>query len=83
MHPVHGVVLGPGEVGIADARIEWVDLNLWTRTDSRGRFRFPSAPPLESARLRVLVKGKSTVIAANELKRSGQQVEIRMTNLEG
>lgn len=82
MHPVEGVLLGPGEVGIADARIEWLDLNLWTRTDPRGRFRFPAAPPLASSRLAIQVKDRKTVIAGSELKQSSHGVEIRITTLE-
>ena len=82
MSPVHGVVVGPGGVGIADARVEWVDMNLWTRTDPRGQFGFPAAPPLDSASIRLEVKGRVLVIPGKDLPRTDRGVEIRVTNLE-
>lgn len=56
--PLVGVVVGPGDVSIADAMVEVPSLALSTRTDPRGRFRF-GAVPAGSAALQIRVRAKS------------------------
>lgn len=55
MRVMDGVVLGPGDVPIADAYVEIPSLQLATRSDRRGRFRFaaiPTAPAKQQLRVR-------------------------------
>ena len=59
MRIVEGTVVGPGDVPLMDALVEAPFFNLVTRTDSRGRFRFPALPAQQAAHaLRVTVKGR-------------------------
>jgi hypothetical protein len=44
LRPLAGVVLGPGDVPIIDAFIRIPALRATTRSDARGRFRFPAVP---------------------------------------
>jgi hypothetical protein len=53
-----GVVVGPGDIFIADAMVEVPSLALATRTDPRGRFRF-SAVPTGSTALQIRVRAKA------------------------
>src|SRR5208283_5349055 len=41
---LHGIVLGPGDVALSGARVEFPGLDLVTHTDSNGRFRFSTVP---------------------------------------
>jgi hypothetical protein len=40
----HGLVLGPGDIPLANARVRLDSLGLETRTDNHGRFLFSSVP---------------------------------------
>jgi hypothetical protein len=42
--PLAGVVLGPGDVPVASARVEVPSADAVTETDPQGRFRFPALP---------------------------------------
>lgn len=42
---VEGIVVGPEDVPLMDARVEAPALNLSSLTDFKGRFRLPAAPP--------------------------------------
>jgi hypothetical protein len=42
--PLAGVVLGPGDVPVASARVEVPSADAFTETDPQGRFRFPALP---------------------------------------
>jgi hypothetical protein len=55
---LEGVVLGPGEVPISDAFVELTALNVATRSDGRGRFRFAAIPAGMTAQVRVLAKAR-------------------------
>lgn len=66
MRPLHGQVLGPGDVGIMGAEVTLPALNLAARTDYKGRFRFsavPTKPPV--TRLRVTARGREVPVAVN------------------
>src|SRR5205823_1968272 len=55
---VKGVVLGPGEQPLADARVTLPSLTLSTRTDARGCFGFETIPAEpRTIEVRVEVKG--------------------------
>jgi Pvc16 N-terminal domain len=56
----HGVVLGPGDVPISDARVAIPGLQLETRTDYKGRFRF-ALVPIEPAKKTLQVRAKGRV----------------------
>jgi hypothetical protein len=60
---LRGVVLGPEEMPIAGARVEAMGLNLWERTDAKGRFRFAGVPGgAHPLRLRVKAKGREMAV---------------------
>lgn len=53
-----GTVVGPGQVPLPEARVELPALNLTTRTDVDGRFRFSAIPPdPKEKEIRVRLKG--------------------------
>ncbi|MCW5981086.1 MAG: hypothetical protein KIT09_23590 [Bryobacteraceae bacterium] len=52
---LHGVVIGPEDLALAEALVELPSLGLSTKTDHRGRFRFnavPAGPPPRALRIR-------------------------------
>ncbi|HEY8208860.1 MAG TPA: Pvc16 family protein [Myxococcaceae bacterium] len=55
--PLWGQVLGPGDIPLAGASIEVPSLQLFTRADGEGRFRFGSVPPKPPPRVVVRAKG--------------------------
>src|SRR5262249_32982745 len=67
MTTLYGVVLGPGEIPIAGARVEMRALHLSTQTDRKGRFCL-AAVPSEPARkeLEVKAKGRKLSVTAEE-----------------
>jgi hypothetical protein len=57
--PMAGVVLGPGDVPVANARVEIPSAGAVAETDPLGRFRFPALPAEPTQRLvRVRARGK-------------------------
>src|SRR5205085_2426500 len=78
-----GVVVGPGEMPIAGARVEAVGLNLYERTDSHGRFKFPTVPsgphPLN---LRVTAKGREVALVVPQ-PLSNEPITIRFDMPDG
>lgn len=67
---LHGVLLGPEDIPLADARIEYAPLNQSTFTDRQGHFRLPIGPPGAGPQtLRILSKGRDfeVVLDAQEL----------------
>lgn len=55
---LEGVVLGPGDVPLAGARVELPALNVSTRTDFQGRFHFAAVPQDATGALRVQARGQ-------------------------
>jgi hypothetical protein len=82
--PFRGVLLGPGDIPLADARVVLVDLDRHTRTDREGRFVFAAVPPEPSRkRLRIAARGLTTEVHAEpDQAAAGQPVTIRLTQLE-
>jgi hypothetical protein len=75
---LQGVVLGPGDVPIAGARVEAPSLGISATTASNGRFSFARVPMEASAiRLRVSAKGEVQEIDAAP-PAGGKQFTIRM-----
>jgi hypothetical protein len=52
-----GVVVGPGDVPVAAARVEIPSAGKWMETDSQGRFLFPGLPA-EPPRMLVRVRAR-------------------------
>ena len=54
-----GVVLGPGDIPVMNARVELPTLQLSTQTDADGRFQFAGVPPQTRANgMRIRARGK-------------------------
>lgn len=63
MIPLHGVVVGPGNVPVAGARIELPALGRYAVTDRRGCFMFEAIPFLtEGVELAVSARGRHQVV---------------------
>ena len=57
---LRGVVLGPDDVPLPNARVEIPNLQLFEVTDTRGRFTFPSVPGEPRAKLlRIQARGRA------------------------
>lgn len=78
-----GVVVGPGDVPVANARIELPALDLRVATDADGRFRFPRVPATAGeTRLRVVARGRTQDVT-RELPAGGAPLTIRFDLEEG
>ncbi|MFL6661626.1 MAG: hypothetical protein ACJ8G7_05560 [Rhizobacter sp.] len=78
MLPLHGVVLGPGDVGLAGARVELRTLGLVSLTDHEGRFRFAGAPADRALRLRVQARGKTQEFQSEGAGTPERPLHLRM-----
>jgi hypothetical protein len=76
-----GVLLGPGDVPIASARVEIPDIAAATETDWQGRFLFPGVPA-EPARKRLLVRARGQELEVEIVQPpSDEAVVIRFDHL--
>lgn len=76
---LQGVILGPQDIPLADARVEFPALNLATTTDSQGRFRFPTVPAgLPARALRILTKGHALDVVIDQTVAANQPIVIRV-----
>ena len=79
-----GRVVGPGDVPIPGAVVELPTLKLSTRTDSRGCFRFPFVPALNTlGGLEVRAKGEVLHVGAEALAPTEGPLVIRLPLKEG
>lgn len=80
----HGVVLGPGDIPLAGARVEIRGLHLATQTDYRGRFRFSTVPSEPSEKLlEIKAKGRELSVTAEENHpEDGDPLVIRFNLME-
>jgi hypothetical protein len=63
MRSLSGLVLGPGNIPLMNARVELPALQLATETDSSGRFYFAAVPAQPPARqLRVRARGQEVLV---------------------
>jgi hypothetical protein len=68
---MEGIVLGPGDVPISDAFVQLPALALTTRSDARGRFRFPAIPEKPAKQhLRVRAKAREFPFTVDSSKPS-------------
>jgi Carboxypeptidase regulatory-like domain len=64
---IHGQIVGPNAIPIADARVELPALERATTTDYLGRFQFSSVPAEPSEKqLRVRAKGKEFTVTTSQ-----------------
>jgi hypothetical protein len=78
-----GRIVGPENIPIMNARVELPSLDLYTSTDSRGRFRFSSVPAAPGARLlRVRAKGQEFSINTEQAASDKDPLVIQL-QLEG
>jgi hypothetical protein len=81
-HTLDGVVLGPGDVTIADAFVEIPALELSTRADTRGRFRFAAVPAGPTA-LQLRVSAKAQEFPFTVDSSAPQPVTLRLDLAKG
>jgi len=74
-----GTVTGPENIPIAGASLEIPSLQLSTRTDRNGAFRFPQLPASSSITLIVRAKRQTRTLRAS----TGEPLHIRIEGLEG
>ncbi len=60
MVTLQGHLTGPGDIGIAAARVELAGLGMATSSDSSGRFRFVAVPSDAALRVRVQARGSTS-----------------------
>jgi hypothetical protein len=76
---LHGLLLGPDDIPLADARIEYPPLNESTFTDAQGHFRLPIGPPGAGPQaLRVLTKGRDFEVALDVQELADDPLIIRV-----
>jgi len=81
---LHGLLLGPGDVPLADCRIEIPALHISTSTDHRGRFYFPAVPASGAKQLVVKAKGfELPVVSKQNYPDSRTPLVIHFSPLEG
>lgn len=83
MSSLSGQVLGPKNIPIMDARVELPALQIYTNTDSKGRFRFSTVPAEPYPKLlRVRAKGQEFSINPEQAASAGKPLVIHL-QLEG
>jgi hypothetical protein len=83
LRSLSGQVFGPEDIPIVDARVEVPGLQLYTNTDSKGRFHFSSVPAEPYPKLlHVRAKGKEFFINTEQAN-SGTEPLVIHLQLEG
>jgi len=81
---LHGLLLGPGDIPLADCRIEIPALHISTSTDHRGKFYFPAVPASGAKQLVVKAKGfELPVVSKQNYPDSRTPLVIHFSPLEG
>lgn len=76
--PFEGLVLGPGEIPVVGARVDFPGLGLSAATAGDGRFSFPRVPlDGRKAQLRVSARGEVQEVVATP-REGGEQFTVRM-----
>ncbi|MBI1257366.1 MAG: hypothetical protein GC204_07840 [Chloroflexi bacterium] len=73
---LQGVVIGPKDLPLAGVLVELPTLRQYQRTDSRGRFRFPTVPAAPATKL-LRVSGKGHELEVN-VEQGAEPVIIRL-----
>jgi Pvc16 N-terminal domain len=72
-----GIVLGPEDVPLSNARVELRALQLYESTDTKGRFRFPAVPSEPRAKqLRIKAKGRELTVTVQQPDSDSEPVVI-------
>jgi hypothetical protein len=79
---VHGVVVGPGNMPLMGARVECPTLNLHTRTDAKGWFRFAALPATPPPVFRVMAKGREQSLTVDIRSLGTEPLLIRFDKWE-
>jgi hypothetical protein len=83
LRSLSGQVFGPENIPIMDARVEVPGLQIYTNTDSKGRFHFSTVPADPYPKLlRVRAKGKEFSINTEQAELAGEPLVIHL-QLEG
>ena len=83
LRSLEGQILGPEDIPLMNARVELPSLELFTTTDSKGRFHFSSVPAMPGARvLRVRAKGQEFSINTEQAGSEDDPLVIHL-QLEG
>jgi hypothetical protein len=83
LRSLEGQILGPEDTPLMNARVELPALELFTTTDSKGRFHFSSVPAMPGARLlRVRAKGQEFSINTEQAGSEDDPLVIHL-QLEG
>jgi hypothetical protein len=78
-----GAVLGPGEIPLANARVELSTHNLVARTDSKGLFFFPAVPAQPAVKkVRILARGRELFKEVDFTKTKQEPLIIHFDVLE-
>lgn len=78
-----GILLGPEDLPIPNARIELMGFDAKAETDGRGRFRFDAIPTtLTTRRLRILAKGRTLMVHVAPQDDESKPLIIRLDQLE-
>ena len=80
----HGVLLGKGDIPLADCVVEVPSLNLSTSTDRKGRFTFRGLPAEGTKNLVVKAKGRVLPVSCDDnYTNSSAPLVIHFSPLEG
>jgi hypothetical protein len=84
LEAVSGIVVGPGDLPIANARVEFPATGVATRTDTRGRFYLAAIPASPTAVRQFLVqaKGRELSVSVKPKDMRSQPVVIHFDVLE-
>ena len=78
-----GIVLGPEDMPLAGARVEFPTLQIVEYTDATGRFTFPIVPGTPAAKfLRIRAKGREISIRVDQHSADSAPLVIRFDQLE-
>jgi len=81
--PFHGLIVGPGEIPLANSLIDIPGMRLSTQSDYRGQFHFVAVPSEGSKTIRVRAKGRElTVVCEGVFSDESDPFVIHFTPLE-
>lgn len=80
---LHGIVLGPGDIPVANAGVELPALQLRGHTDAKGRFFFASVPgESQSVQLVVKARGYQQSVLVKQSTSEQEPLAIRFTSFD-
>jgi len=79
MTTLRGVLLGPGEIPLANASVEYPSLQRKVQTNARGEFNLRAVPlaPQQKA-LRIIAKGKTFEIVVEQPDQPDENIQIHL-----